>query len=80
MSNIKFSISITLVLVILAACSSNSSEYSTKISSDNKPQHHRNNGYQNHPFVETAAPKGFFSTCEEHGARCLFLMFLMGIN
>jgi N-acyl-phosphatidylethanolamine-hydrolysing phospholipase D len=60
MNNIKYFIGTTLVLAILFACSSNSSEYSNKISSDNKPQHHTNNGYQNHPFVETAASKGVF--------------------
>ena len=60
MSKIKFFSSIILVLAILVACSSNSSEYSTKISSDNKLQHHTSKGYQNHPFVETAAPKGIF--------------------
>ncbi len=60
MSTVKFRMSITLALVILVACSSNSSEYSKKITSDNKPQHHTNKGYQNYPFVETAAPKGIF--------------------
>lgn len=60
MSNIKLLISITLILTILVACSSSSSAYSKKISSDNKPLHHTNKGYQNHPFVETAAPKGIF--------------------
>ena len=60
MSNIKFRISITLVLAILVACSSNSSEYSKKISLDDKTQHHTSSGYQNYPFVETAAPKGTF--------------------
>jgi N-acyl-phosphatidylethanolamine-hydrolysing phospholipase D len=60
MSNIKFSISIILVLAILVACSSNSSEYSKKVSLDNKTQHHTSSGYQNYPFVETAAPKGIF--------------------
>ena len=60
MSHIKKNISITIVLAILIACSLNSSEYSKKISLDDKPQHHTNKGYQNHPFVETAAPKGIF--------------------
>ena len=60
MSYIKVFSSITLLLAILVACSSNSSEYSNKISLENKPQHHTNKGYQNHPFVETAAPKGVF--------------------
>jgi N-acyl-phosphatidylethanolamine-hydrolysing phospholipase D len=47
-----------LVFTMLVACSSTSSEYSNKISLDNKPPHHTSNGYQNHPFIETAAPKG----------------------
>ena len=58
MSNIRNFISIILVLATLVACSSTSSEYSKDISLDNKPKHHTVNGYQNHPFVETAAPKG----------------------
>lgn len=60
MNAITFRMSISLVLVVLMACSSSSSEYSKKISADNKPQHHTNKGYQNDPFVETAAPKGIF--------------------
>jgi N-acyl-phosphatidylethanolamine-hydrolysing phospholipase D len=59
-SIIKSRMNITLVSAMLVACSSKSSEYSKKKSPDNKPQHHTNKGYQNHPFVETAAPKGTF--------------------
>jgi len=29
-----------------------------KVEMDNKPKHHAIDGFQNHPFVETAAPKG----------------------
>ncbi len=25
---------------------------------ENKPEHHTETGFQNHPFIETAAPKG----------------------
>lgn len=60
MSYTRIFISIILVLVTLAACSSISFEYSKNFSLDNKPNHHTVNGYQNHPFVETAAPKGIF--------------------
>lgn len=58
MSYIRNFISIILILVTLVACSSTSSKYSRDISLDNKPEHHTISGYQNHPFVETAAPKG----------------------
>jgi len=35
-----------------------SSEFSEPMSLANKPKHHTLSGYQNYPFVETAAPKG----------------------
>lgn len=57
---IRHFMSMILVLVTLVACSSNSPEYSKDIALDNKPKHHTINGYQNDPFVETAAPKGIF--------------------
>ena len=60
MSIIKFFINTALASAILVACSSNLPEYSMKVSLDNSPKHHTNKGYQNHPFVETAAPKGTF--------------------
>lgn len=47
-----------LVLAILFACTSTPFEHSQPISSSNKPTHHTSSGYQNYPFVETAAPKG----------------------
>lgn len=50
-------ISTILTLFILLGCSS-SSEYSENKALDNKPEHHTPSGFQNHPFVETAAPKG----------------------
>lgn len=54
----KILISTVFVLAALAACSLTMSEYSETISLDNKPMHHTSDGYQNSPFVETAAPKG----------------------
>jgi len=60
MSCTKIFISAILVLATLVACASTSSESSKKISLDNKPKHHTSSGYQNHPFVETAASKGIF--------------------
>ena len=77
MNHIKIFISITLVLAILVACSS---EYSQKISLDNKPQHHVNKGYQNHPFVETAAANGIFFYMRRAWGSVFFLMFLMDMN
>jgi L-ascorbate metabolism protein UlaG (beta-lactamase superfamily) len=47
-----------LALAILFACTSSPFERSEQISSSHKPKHHTSNGYQNYPFVETAAPKG----------------------
>lgn len=43
---------------ILFACTSTLSDFSEQISSGNSPKHHTSSGYQNYPFVETAAPKG----------------------
>ena len=60
MTKSKQLISIALALALAVACSSSSSEYSDEASSKNRPQHHTNKGYQNHPFVETAASKGLF--------------------
>ena len=58
MAYAKVFISTLLALVLLFGCRSTSSEYSGKKSLDNKPQHHTVSGFQNHPFLETAAPKG----------------------
>jgi N-acyl-phosphatidylethanolamine-hydrolysing phospholipase D len=44
---------VTVVVFSLVACARIS--YSTM---ETKPQHHTDTGFQNHPFVETAAPKG----------------------
>ena len=49
-----------LALALLFGCTSSSSKYSEKPALDNKPKHHTLSGYQNDPFVETAAPKGLF--------------------
>ena len=51
-------ISITTALIILSACSSISSFSYENISIENKPKHHIEMGFQNTPFVETAASKG----------------------
>ena len=47
-----------LALAILFACTSTPFESSEPISSSHIPKHHTSVGYQNYPFVETAAPKG----------------------
>jgi N-acyl-phosphatidylethanolamine-hydrolysing phospholipase D len=52
------SICIILTLTVLFACTSTPFEHSELISSSNKPKHHTSSGYQNYPFVKTAAPKG----------------------
>ena len=59
MSHTKLFIS-TFFALTLVACASAPSEYSKEISLDDKPKHHTSSGYQNHPYVETAAPKGVF--------------------
>ena len=48
-------------LIVLVACTSIASQGNRDIQIDGstKPKHHTDNGFQNHPFVETAAPKGF---------------------
>lgn len=50
---------IMAVLVALFSCVSISSQSSGQASMGNKPMHHTETGFQNHPFVETAASKGF---------------------
>jgi N-acyl-phosphatidylethanolamine-hydrolysing phospholipase D len=60
MGHTKSVVGITASLAMLLACTSTSSEYSDKPVMDNKPKHHTITGYQNHPFVETAAPKGVY--------------------
>jgi N-acyl-phosphatidylethanolamine-hydrolysing phospholipase D len=52
------SICTILALAILFACTSTPFEHSEQVSSSNHPKHHTSSGYQNYPFVETAAPKG----------------------
>jgi N-acyl-phosphatidylethanolamine-hydrolysing phospholipase D len=58
MRYIKFFIIIILGIVLLSRCASTSSKYVEQISVGNNPKHHTTTGYQNHPFVQTAAPKG----------------------
>ncbi len=45
-------------LGILFACIATLSQSDERIAMENKPKHHTITGFQNHPFVETAAPKG----------------------
>ncbi len=47
------------VLIALSSCASISSQSSGRASMENKPMHHTETGFQNHPFVETAVSKGF---------------------
>ncbi len=48
------------IFFVLFACSTTSSEVAQEASLSEAPKHHTPNGYQNHPFIETAAPKGPF--------------------
>ncbi|GLS90102.1 hydrolase [Psychromonas marina] len=57
MSYIKIFMSTFLLFSLLAACSSTSPQQTKQASLDGKPIHHTHSGYQNHPFVETAASK-----------------------
>jgi L-ascorbate metabolism protein UlaG (beta-lactamase superfamily) len=45
---------------VLFSCTTTSSETAEKTSLSNTPKHHTRDGYQNYPFIETAAPKGPF--------------------
>lgn len=59
MSDLKIIACVTMTLIGLFACASNSSQSNGDISFEKSPKHHTENGFQNNPFVETAAPKGF---------------------
>jgi L-ascorbate metabolism protein UlaG (beta-lactamase superfamily) len=48
-----------MVLIALFACGSISSQGDGQQILQSKPIHHTKTGFQNHPFVETAASKGF---------------------
>lgn len=58
MNHMKILISIILMLTVLIACASTRSDYGEQATLENKPKHHTSEGYQNYPFVESAAPKG----------------------
>lgn len=47
-----------MVLTVSFACSAISSQDDEEMVMENKPKHHTNVGFQNYPFVETAASKG----------------------
>lgn len=51
-------VSTIAALAILVACASTPSEHSEKMATGSQPKHHTVAGYQNYPFVETAASKG----------------------
>ncbi len=54
----KFIVGTLSVLIISLACTSISSQSNEQTVMENRPNHHTNTGFQNDPFVETAAPKG----------------------
>lgn len=58
MRHLKATIYIATALVVSFACASIPSQSNENIAMENKPKHHTETGFQNHPFVETAAPKG----------------------
>lgn len=58
MHHTKILISTMLVFTVLVACASTGHDDGDQATLDNKPKHHTREGYQNYPFVETAAPKG----------------------
>lgn len=49
-----------MVFVTLFTCASVLSQNKGETGMENMPEHHTEVGFQNHPFVKTAAPKGFF--------------------
>ena len=50
---------ITVVVISFSGCAHNRSQVQSFDAMDTKPEHHTDTGFQNHPYVETAAPKGF---------------------
>ncbi|MFQ3176525.1 MAG: N-acyl-phosphatidylethanolamine-hydrolyzing phospholipase D [Psychromonas sp.] len=56
--NLKTFIFVTVVIISLIACAPNFSRGEDNNIMGTKPEHHTETGFQNHPFVETAAPKG----------------------
>ena len=54
----KITTAILILLISTFACTGISSQDNNKAVMENKPKHHTIDGFQNHPFVETAAPKG----------------------
>jgi N-acyl-phosphatidylethanolamine-hydrolysing phospholipase D len=57
-SHSRFFMIMIFVFTLLLGCTSASSEFSEEKSLNDKPKHHTSRGFQNHPFVETAASKG----------------------
>jgi L-ascorbate metabolism protein UlaG (beta-lactamase superfamily) len=47
-----------IMSLVLFSCASISSQNVGQIPAEKKPEHHTEAGFQNYPFVETAAPKG----------------------
>jgi L-ascorbate metabolism protein UlaG (beta-lactamase superfamily) len=60
MNQMKVLISSVLAFTTLIACSSTPFESQKTMRSEIEAKHHTSSGYQNHPFVETAASKGPF--------------------
>ncbi len=60
MRHLEVSICTMAVLVLLFSCAPVSSQSIRQTAMADKPKHHTETGFQNHPFVETTAPKGFF--------------------
>ena len=58
MKKSKVTVGAMLALVLLSACSAVSSQSNEHTSMIHKPKHHTDTGFQNDPFVETAAAKG----------------------
>ncbi len=54
----KFIVGVMTALVISFTCTTISSQNNEQVVMENKPKHHTITGFQNDPFVETAAPKG----------------------
>lgn len=48
------------IVSVLFSCTTISTETTQKASLSEAPKHHTSHGYQNYPFIETAAPKGPF--------------------
>ncbi len=47
-----------MIFIVALSCSDNSSQNNGQTTLENRPEHHTTSAFRNHPFIETATPKG----------------------